>query len=154
MVDNVLSMVNNDVTEKEYLEDISNLDEVLQLEVFRILWLAFKNTMFTRIPKGLPITLPYLGTLKIRHKNKFALKRKQEIALKLGYNDWLDIPRDKLDLALKEVKELTIADIKQDKLINGSRKRKNNQLDVANPSRPKYKSNMIPIKLNIRRKKT
>jgi len=128
LIDGVLGKANTDIDTMSYLSDIVDMDENLQIEVFKLLWLAFKNVIADRVSKGLPISLPYLGTIKIKGYNKIALVKKQEISNELGYNDWKNIPKDKLEKASKEVNKRLNDEIKAKKLINGVTKKANHQV--------------------------
>jgi len=117
-----LDQATTDIDKLPYLANILDIDSDLQLEGFKILWLALKNVMAKRIAMKLDINLPYIGYLKIRHKNKFAIVNKEKVAKDLGYIDWINIPKDKLNEALAKVKILTTDQIVAEKA-NGVRKR-------------------------------
>ncbi len=143
-MERTLDQANNDITNMPSLKDIVDLDSDLQVKSFKILWLAFKNIMTERISNKLDINLPYIGYLKIKYKNRFAIKHKADIAKELGYVNWIDIPKDKLEIALLKVKELTTKDIIEAKE-QGVRKRVSHQPIQTTPNRPRAK--VIKIKL-------
>ena len=137
-MERTIDQANIDITDMPSLKDIVDLDSDLQVKSFKILWLAFKNIMTERISNQLDINLPYIGYLKIKYKNKFAIIHKANIAKELGYVNWIDIPRDKLEIALLKVKELTVNDIIEAKK-QGVRKRVSHQPIQITANRPRVK---------------
>ena len=139
MENGVLVEADREIDKHSYLIEFDVLDDSVKQLVIKTVWQAFKNILLDRIPKGLPIVLPYIGTLKITDKNKYANTFKLEIATTLGYNEWNEIPRDKLDDATVTLKKLLYNKITAVRA-EGKKKRKSNRI-----------KKIEPIKLNLKR---
>jgi len=129
-----------DVNTKEYVSEFVDLTDSEQLEFIGILFLALKNILKRCILAGKEINLPYIGILKVKDNNKFAIRRKIEVANKLGYITWNNIPKDKLNDALKEVRGLVKDDIIASK--NGLPKKR-----VSHQIKSKQSTKVFRIKL-------
>lgn len=114
-IDQTLSRVNQDVTSNKALEEFADLDNGEQIEIINIIFLALKNIVRNCIIAKTDINIPYIGILKIKEHNKFAIRHKLNVANELGYNNYNEIPKDKIDLANIKVRELVRSDIKQSK---------------------------------------
>lgn len=125
-IERTLNNASNNVLSFKHLESFVDLSNSDQREILNIISLAFKNVIKNTILSKGELTLPYIGIIKIKTNNKFAIKNKEIVANELGYNEFILIPKDKLDFANQRVRELTSADIIKDKQ-KGKRKRKSHQ---------------------------
>jgi hypothetical protein len=128
IINGALDKANYDIDTMPYLKEIVDMDSSTQLESFKLLWLAFKNVIKHKIEAGKSIPLPFIGSIKIKPFNKIALDKKEIVANKLGYNSWINIPKDKFEKAEKDVHILFTEQIKANKEVLPVNKRRNNQV--------------------------
>jgi hypothetical protein len=128
IVNSTLDKANYDIDTMPYLQEVVDMDSNTQIEAFKLVWLAFKNVIRNKVEFGKSIPLPFIGSIKIKPFNKIAIAKNAEVAKELGYNNWINIPKDKLDYAQKRVHELFTEQIKENKKILPVNKRKNNQI--------------------------
>jgi hypothetical protein len=138
--DSVIDLALNQVVENESLAEFVDMDVSQQLDVFKLLNEAFKDIFNYQVNNMIPVTLPYIGKLKIKEINKIALKHKHNLSVELGYNNYNDVPKDKLNEINKIVKTKTIEeyiDFKKQRDIIAKDKKKN--------AKPKGKHNTCKI---------
>ena len=111
LANKVIDKSNMDLPDMHYLSEFTELESKYKYLVFRIIWKALYNVMEIKINNTLDLSFPYLGTIKIKQGKKFEIQRKLEIAKELGYNNWIDIPLDKLDEASIKLKDIVTKDI-------------------------------------------
>lgn len=128
MVGRVLSHANQNVSKDKKLEKLVDLEPKLQLLSFKLIWLAFKNVIAEQVKYERDIVLPYIGSLRLKGETKILLKYRQQILKELGYNDWGEIPIDKLKECKDKAYLLAKDEIIEYKKLNKGKRRANHQM--------------------------
>ena len=103
-IENMYELAESNVILKPFIE----LEESEQYEVFNYINKAFANIIKYNVENALPITLPYIGKLKIKELNKHALRIKEEVAKEFGYESFKDVPHKDFDNVKKVIQQRVI----------------------------------------------
>jgi hypothetical protein len=106
----VIKTLDVDIQNTEYFTEFDVLDIDNKLLAIKYINKAFDESAKDQMFLKEDILIPFVGKLKIKAVRQFALNHMDEVAKELGYINFYDIPRDKLDYANKKVKELTLQD--------------------------------------------
>lgn len=116
VIENVIDLALNEAVCNESFGELVDMEVSQQLDVFKLINKAFKNVFFYQVNNKVPVTLPYIGKLRIKDINRIALKYKNELAKEIGYNNYDDVPKDKLTNLNKIIKDKTINEYVEFKL--------------------------------------
>ena len=97
------------IDDKRFVK-ISDLDDDDKELFYSILQKAQFNVLRKTVSNNEDFAI---GKLKIKETNKIALKYKNKIAEELGYSNFREVPKDKLQELNEKVRLLTISEIKE-----------------------------------------